>query len=105
MKNSYFLYLFLALVLPLVAQADIKYVVYKDGKFSEVAPGDVETACGKNFAFRETKKDEVAAYLKVAVVKATFAGQMSPSIETLKDALKAAPGTCGWVTPEEFGKL
>ncbi len=90
---------------PLLSLAEIKFVQSKGGAISEVATKDVEATCGKNFVYRETKKEEAPDYLQKEIIKAAFKGEMQPSIDAVVSALKANSGKCAWVTPDELPKI
>lgn len=92
------------IVFSLSTQADVKIVQSKDGKIVEVATDAAEATCGKNFIFREAKKEEAPAYLAKEIIKAAFKGEMSPSIDALVSSLKTSNGKCAWVTPDELPK-
>jgi hypothetical protein len=86
----------------LTSLAAVKIVQSKAGSVIEVDASAVEATCGKNFVFREAKRDEAPAYLHKEIIKAAFKGDMAPSIEVVVSALKANSGKCAWVTPDEF---
>ncbi len=98
--------LFLAsyLILACEARADIKFVQSKAGSIVEVPVEKVQSVCGKNFFFRETKKEEVPEYLFKEIVKAAFNGEILPSFELIISSLKSNSGKCAWVTPDELPK-
>jgi hypothetical protein len=104
MQNLRFLLLAGIVATSVLAVAEVKFIQSKSGAIVDVATSEVEATCGKNFVFRELKKEEAPAYLQKEIIKAAFKGEMAPSIDALVGSLKANNGKCAWVTPEELPK-
>lgn len=95
----------LVMLMPFSAVANIVFVQAKSGSIAEVSAEKVQSVCGKNFFFREIKKEEAPEYLYKEIVKAAFSGEMLPSIDAVVASLKKSSGKCAWLTPEEFARL
>lgn len=76
-----------------------------NGTAFEVVTGDVKSACGANYAFRDQHKDQVPAYLQGEVIKASFKGtKFSASLADAKAVAKAG-NKCLWFADSEKGGL
>ena len=101
-KNLFLLAFVLSL--PWYTVAEVRFVQSKSGVIVEVPMEKVPTVCGKNFFFRETKKEEVPEYLYKEIIRAAFNSEMLPSFDLIISSLKSNSGKCAWLTPEELIK-